>query len=68
MSEWIKVSDRLPEDEQHVVFTDGMNIFYGFGNQYEATFYWTVAMTLVKGSEGLKTVTHWFPVEFPKGV
>lgn len=59
MMNWIKVSDRLPDDESDVLVFDGYSYYLVW---YENKIYGLADSTPLKG------VTHWMPLpEPPKG-
>jgi Protein of unknown function (DUF551) len=67
MNEWIKVRDRLPQDDEPILFTDGENLHYGSCSQYDATVYWQLSKTLIGKMDESKQTTHWMPrPELPK--
>lgn len=67
MDGWINVNDRLPNDGEHVFFTDGGSLFYGECNLYEATAYWNIFNVIYGASNPNALPTHWTPrLELPK--
>lgn len=62
MSEWIKVEDRLPEEEEYVlwIFENGSVIhecIYDFDKEYLQNF---LSRRMCKETRG--RITHWMPV------
>lgn len=69
--EWISVEDRLPEENEQVLITDGSDVFYAYKYYYEGWDY-QIAEDF-DGEEGVfstnamkeKHVTHWMPLPEP---
>ena len=64
MSEWIKCSDRLPdEDDIYLVYIVANNMPK---NKSIITLYYTnLTKRFIYGSDNLFTVTHWMPLPEP---
>jgi hypothetical protein len=65
MSEWVSVDDRLPDDIQNVLVTNGLEVTFGWWRpiRYE----WCVS--IFDGGDVVDdTVTHWMPLPQPPEV
>ena len=62
MAEWISVEDRLPEDIQSVLVTDGLEVTIGWWRSLK--YEWDVSL-YDPGDVVDDTVTHWQPLPSP---
>ena len=60
MSEWIKCSDRMPEDGKHVLLWDGNTCHAGYWMEYLDR--WESAFV---PAEELRDITHWMEMPEP---
>lgn len=56
--EWIKIEDDFPEDLEHVLFTNGKDIYKGYRN----AFMWGNCYWFSVSEEAIEDVTHWMPL------
>jgi len=65
MSEWIKVSERLPDDNDWVIMYAGTNFPYGkpLPGYYDYRF--NKWFDTLQDCEGFTTVTYWMPMPKP---
>lgn len=61
--EWISVKDRLPEEDEEVLYTDTKNIYLGFLDSERGRVYWTHYDYLED-----KNISHWMPLPMPPAV
>lgn len=63
MSDWIPVNDRMPEDDQHILVTDGNEILIRWGSHIYGTPDGTKEVPAHYGN-GLKVIA-WMPLPEP---
>lgn len=62
---WIKVQEKLPEDMEYVLFTDGKDVFKGYRMSSELDVEWDYWYSI--SDTRIEDVTDWMPLpELPK--